>query len=240
MGTKEEKLFSAGIQSGSLIISSIFESCLKCPIDPQDLILGDRMFILLQIRSVSYGRTYEYPFKCEECQKKSYGALDLDSIPLRHPANDVQSSSFTIKLPILGNSLTLRLLTGRDEEKIQRYVKQITARTRGKGASVEYIYRLARRVEAIDGSEVGIREAMEFVESLKGQDSLHLRDELVNHDVGPELEVSPDCQHCGFPNGPFAMPFEAEFFRPRRRSARPDEHLRTAEAVDAFKGRPVA
>lgn len=234
MGTKEEKLFSAGPQSGTKVIEKIFDSCVVCPIDHKDLVLGDRMYLLLQIRSVSYGRTYEYPFKCDDCKKKSYGYIDLDNISVRHPKEgDADPSRFSVKLPILGNELGLRLLTGRDEDKIQRYVQQINARTRGQSNTVEYIYRLARRIDSIDGKEIGIREAMEFVEGLKGEDSLHLRDEIADHDIGPELEVEPDCQHCGFPNGPLPLPFEAEFFRPRRRRSRSDEHLRTAEAVDA-------
>lgn len=239
MGTKEEKLFSAGAQTGIQVISKIFDSCVSCPVDHQELVLGDRMFLLLQIRAVSYGREYEYPFKCDECTKKSYGLIDLDNMPLRHPKDDNKEdpSKFVVKLPVLGNELGLRLLIGRDEESIQRYVQQMTARTRGRGSDVEYIYRLARRIDTIDGQQVGIREAMEFVETIKGEDSLHLRDEISDHDVGPELEVEPTCSHCGFPNGPFAMPFDSEFFRPRRRRSRPDEHLRAAEAVDAAQGR---
>lgn len=234
MGTREEKLFSAGAESGSRIVSKIFDSCVTCPINHLDLVLGDRLFLLLQVRSISYGRNYEYPFKCDECGRKSYGNVDLDSIPIRHPSpEDADPSKFNVKLPILGNELRLRLLTGRDEEKISRYAQQINAKTRGRDSNVGYIYRLARRVEQIDEEDVGIREAMEFVEKLKGEDSLQLRDEIIAHDVGPEIDVEPMCQHCGFPNGPFVLPFESEFFRPRRSRAKSDEHLRTAEVVDA-------
>jgi len=85
----------------------------------------------------------------------------------------------------------------------------------------------------IDETEVGIREAMEFVETIKGEDSLHLRDEIVGNDVGPDLWLEPECEYCGYPNGPFIMPFTTEFFRPRRRRARAYDHLRAAEALDS-------
>lgn len=234
LGTKDEKLFSAGPDSGAEVINKIYDSCVSCPIDHRDLVLGDRLFILFQLRSISYGSRYDYPFRCEECGTKSWGSIDLDKVPLIEPSGELEDlSKFSVHLPILGKDLVLRLLTGRDEEKIRRYSQQINARTKGQSANVEYIYRLARRVESLDGEPVGIREAMEFVETLKGEDSLALRDAIIDHDVGPSMEVEPNCQSCGFPNGPFVLPIGPEFFRPRRRRTRSDEHLRAAEAVDA-------
>jgi len=235
LGTKEEKLFASGAETSLKVLDAIFDSCVTCPIDHRDLVLGDRMHLLVQLRCISYGSSYEYPFRCSECGKRSWGSTDLNNLHVRTPqGEDDDPSRFAVKLPVLGTELQLRLLTGRDEEKIQRYIQQLNAKTRGKSSEVEFIYRLARRIESIDGNEaVGIREAMEFVEGIKGLDSLHLRDEIQEHDVGPELEVEDACNYCGFLNGPMPMPIDTEFFRPRRRSARTYDHLGAAEALDA-------
>lgn len=240
LGTREEKLFSAGSNSGSLIVNKIFEACVTCPIDHQKLILGDRLFILLQLRSITYGRQYDYSYQCDNCKKKAYGFLDLDSLPVRTPKEEIEDASkFTVKLPLLGHTLTLRLLTGEDEDKITRYVNQITAKSRGQAADIEYIYRLARRFDQVDGEAIGIREAMDLVERLKGQDSLALRDAIIENDIGPDIEVTPTCQNCGFESEAFTMPLDSEFFRPRRRSAKPGEYLAAAERIDAPQARNV-
>ena len=216
MGTREEKLFSTGA-SGGAVINRLFDSCVTVSIPHLDLVLGDRLFLLLQIRAISYGDEYTFPFRCSECRTKSWGSISIPKIPIRIP-KEGSTSVFSVQLPILGNTLEMRLLTGKDEESIENYSKQFKRRRKNVG-DVEYIYRLARRFESIDGNTIGIKEAMQFVEKLKGKDSLYLRDEIDDHDVGPELDVEPECGECGYANGPFSMPFESEFFRPRRRSS---------------------
>lgn len=231
MGTREEKLYASSQSGGIRIIDKIFDSCVTCPISHNELVLGDRLYLLLQLRSVSYGDEYEFPFRCRECNAKCYEIIKLSEIPIR-AADNGQQPTFQVKLPILGVELELRLLTGIDEDKVRRYVGQLNARTRGKSDPIEYIYRLARRIVSIDNQSVGIKEAMELVESIKGKDSLALRDEIDDHDVGPELEVEPMCTSCGFVNGPLVMPFDSEFFRPRRRRTKTTDHLAAAEALD--------
>ena len=235
LGTREEKLFSAGSSSASLILNKIFESCVVCPIDHLKLILGDRLYLLLQLRSITYGRQYDYSYQCDNCKKKSYDLVDLDSLQIKAPKDVEDPSKFDIKLPILGNTVSMRLLTGEDEEKVQRYVSQVAAKSRGQSTDTEYIYRLARRIDAIDGGAVGIREAMEFVEKLKGADSLAIRDAIVDNDIGPDIEVSPTCKNCGFENDPFVLPLDVEFFRPRKRGTKSRDYLATAEHIDAAK-----
>lgn len=240
LGTREEKLFSAGSNSGSLIINKIFDACVTSPVNHQKLILGDRLFVLLQLRSITYGRQYDYSFQCDNCKKKSYAHLDLDNLPVRLPDDVDDPTKFDVKLPLLGNTVTLRLLTGEDEEKITRYVNQIAAKSRGQAADTEYIYRLARRFEAVDGEAVGIREAMELVEKLKGQDSLAIRDAIDDHDIGPDISVTPTCQNCGYESEAFTMPMDSEFFRPRKRSPKPGDYLAAAERLDAPQSGSVA
>jgi hypothetical protein len=235
LGTREEKLFSAGVSSGNLILNKIFESCVTCPIDHLKLVLGDRLFILLQLRSITYGRQYDYSYQCDSCRKKAFGVADLDSLVIKEPKDVEDPSKFEVKLPLLKNELVLRLLTGEDEEKIQRYVTQVTAKSRGQASDTEYIYRLARRIDTINGETVGIREAMEFVENLKGADSLAIRDAMVDNDIGPDIDVTPACNHCGFEDDSFTLPLEVEFFRPRKRGTKPGEYLAAAERIDAAK-----
>jgi len=232
MGTKEEKLFASGKSAGSEVINKIFDSCVTSPISHKDLVLGDRLFLLLQIRAISYGDKYSFPFRCTECGSKSWATLDIPEIPIRY-ADDNAGSTFTVELPILKHKLELRLLTGIDEDKVKKYSNQLNKKTKGNADDSTMIYRLARRIEAIDDEPCGIREAMELVEKLKGMDSNYLKDEIEAHDIGPEILVEPDCNSCGYENGPFIMPFDSEFFRPRRHRTGAKDHIRTAEAIDA-------
>jgi len=229
MGTREEKLFASGT-SGSLVIDKVFSSCVDCPIPPLDLVLGDRLFLLLQIRSISYGDEYSFPFRCSECNEKAWGSVSISKLPIRY-AKEGSSSTFSMLLPILGNEIEVRFLTGKDEIAVQRYVKQIASK-RGKAGEAEYVYRFARRIESIDGQSVGIREAMELFESLKGEDSIYFRDEISEYEVGPELEIEVPCNYCNYLNGPMFMPMDTEFFRPRKRNISSGNYIATAAALE--------
>ncbi len=238
MGTREEKLFSSGEASGSSILDKLFSTCVKSPIPSLDLVLGDRLFLLLKIREVSYGDDYLYTFYCDECRSRSAATVNLSSLRILHPMVG-SDGTFEVRLPLTGVQVKLRLLTGQDEEKVKQYARQLRTKQTVNVEGVEYVYRLARRIVSIDGKEdISIREAMEFVESLKGMDSVAVKDALDENEVGPDLEVSPIC-HCGYAVEPMTLPMTKEFFRPRRRSASTGDYLSAAEALDPPSARDV-
>lgn len=231
MGTREEKLFAGG-QKGSAVINRIYDLCLHLPnnFDHRDLVVGDRLFILLQLRAITYGSEYSYSFKCHECRKKSTGILNLNNLPLLTPPEGF-TGFIPVTFPLARKTAELRLLTGKDEDKVDQYSAQLQKHgADSEGAS--YVYRLARRIEKIDDQPVGIKEAMEFVDSLKGLDSLAISEALDQYDVGPVLEVNPDCTSCQYPNGPMTLPLDQEFFRPRRRRPGHTDPIETAVVLD--------
>ena len=234
MGTREEKLFASG-KSGDLVLDKIFDQCIGIPIPHRKLVLGDRLYLLLRLRTVSYGDEYSFPFRCSECEKKSYASIHLSCIQVKSPKEGADPT-FSVELPILGNTLELRLLTGEDNDKAKRYVQQLTRATKKGEADVgglEYVYRAARRIVSIDGEPCGIKEAMELVEKLKGMDSIAVRDAIDENEVGPILEVEPECNHCRYVNGPLTIPMDREFFRPKRNRPNVVDHIAAAEALDA-------
>lgn len=222
MGTREEKLFATTSSiDGNVVIDKIYANCIHLPkeITHQELVLGDRLFLLLQLRSISYGNLYSFAFKCESCNERTNHDLDIDKLELKE-AQPGSTGRFTvIDLPICKESVTLQLLTGVDEDKIRAYGKQVEQKTHGDSGQAEFIYRLARRIVEIGGIKAGIRECIDFAEKLRGLDSLKIRDAIDDNEVGPITKVEVDCKRCGWSNS-VTMPLESEFFRPKRR--RPD------------------
>lgn len=218
MGPKQEKLFSAGNRSAAAIIDRIFEDCVKLPMDHKDLVVGDRLHILWQLRAISYGDLYSYSFKCHagDCGKKNTVDASISALPIKYAKPD-SSGVFTVTLPILKKTVEFRLLTGKDEEKVEAYNRQVMAKNGGKETGDEYIYRLARRIETIDGEKAAIKPAMELVEALAGDDNTAFKEALEDSEIGPEIFVTPECTACGFVQDPFVLPMSSEFFRPRRR-----------------------
>ncbi len=233
MGTKQEKMFAAGKQ-GSVVISRIFDDCLSCPIPHQDLILGDRIWVLINIRAVSRGSVYDFPFKCDACGKRDETSIDLLKLEIKHPPEDLTPADlpFKVTLPIQKVELGIRLLTGKDDDAVERYGQQVAKTNAAAAEEAKYVYRLARRIATVDGEKMGIQELMPFVEKIRGLDSQALQEGFDDFEVGPTLEIEPTCNHCGFRNDEVLMPIRGSFFRPKRRGASDGDYIRAAVVFD--------
>lgn len=238
LGTREEKLLASAKQ-GMAVLDRIFDNCVSCPIPHKNLLVGDRLYLLLQLRSISYGKDYYFNYRCPGCRQRTEGKVDLDALEIRTVSPDVAPGSeptFDVTLPLRGDTLTIRLMTGADEDKVTQYIRQLSKKAPGLDASAqEHVYRLARRVVQLNGDPLGIREALEYVEGIKGKDSLEISYAADEHDVGPVTEVEPTCQLCGYDAPPFPMPLSGEFFRPARRSSRDTNYSRAAEIANALE-----
>ena len=233
MGTKQEKLFAAGRQ-GSVVLDKIFDDCLSVPIPHKKLILGDRIWALLNIRSVSRSNMYPVGYKCEDCRKQGSVEIDLLKLPIRTLPEDftIEDYPFTCKLPLQEKEIGIRLLTGEDEDSIERYGKQVGKHNPQAEEPAKYVYRLARKIATIDGEKAGIQDSMRLVESLVGADSQAVQDSLDEYAVGPDLNIEITCQHCGYENDEEVIPIKGAFFRPKRRRAADGDYIRTAVVLD--------
>jgi hypothetical protein len=241
MGTREEKIFASGSSPNTRqsIIDQVFDTCVKAPIPHKQLAEGDRLYILFRLRAISGGTegdTYVFSFLCDHCGKTKKAAVKISELPVLEAVSDEEDGpheQFSCHLPILGIDLILRHLTGVDSDKIRRYAQGIEARSGDKQAeAAEYVYRNALKIVTVNGEEVGIREAMELVEKLRGDDSVAFKDALDANEIGIDLWIEPECSGCGFINPPSPLPVTSEFFRSRRRRSLDIDHIRAAEMAD--------
>jgi len=227
MGTLEEKYFSAENLRHYEKINRLIQGCVDLPMvrdektgkevkfDPMNLTIQDRFFLMWEIRILSWGPEYTFPFRCEDCNGKSVTKISMRDIPVNY-MDPGKEYPFSTDLPN-GDVVTWRLLTGKDEvailqqgERLQRKVKDLKSL-----GDPEYIHRLALRIVTVNGEEKGLIQRMSYVEGLRGMDSLTYRDAVSQVKVGPELEGEWECSLCNYLNGPMALPISSDFFRRR-------------------------
>lgn len=80
-------------------VNEIIDKCVKEDIDVDDLTLGDRIFILLRIRTLSYGSTYEVKFKCPACEAEMPLTIDLARFNPTYVNEDI-TEPFELVLPV--------------------------------------------------------------------------------------------------------------------------------------------
>jgi hypothetical protein len=234
-GSEEERLLVSPNIDFNETLDRLIKRLTNCPIPPSELLLVDRHHIFLYMRCLSYGGEYSISFKCESCGNKVSHDMDLEKdldvryaddpdllVSLNMKKGERLSEPFRFTLPIQKKVIGWRMLRGKDEDSVKKYVRRIASKAKLKKEDDErpdYIYRSALRVVEFDGHEVSeLTEAMDIIKSLRGKDSLAFRQEIEAVDFGIDTELVVSCRSCGYPNE-LMMPLDKTFFRPRTRVA---------------------
>lgn len=217
--TLEEQIFSGSGNTPQSKMDMILERCVDSgTLTPKEMLLGDRLFCLMHIRSLSYGDRYNFEFQCGKCGAQSRRELDLlKDIPLVE-ADEKFSEPYEITLPISGTRVGLRYFRGSDEAKISAYSDRESKKGNALAAlgDVAYVYRLARHVALIDGKPPEFEaDALRLVERLEGPDSRIFREAVDTHVIGFTMSTSIRCSSCGFEHDDVGVPMTGEFFRPK-------------------------
>ena len=219
MTTKEEKLLLSARADRRELLHTVVKRCLKTDTVPlEDMLVADHMYLLLELRSMTYGADYRFSLVCSRCQDTSMYSVTLPEGLNMRVLTLEDAEPFYVELPLSKKKLGLRLLRVKDEQEVQRAIRQKSAFSINKGkvdatGDAGYIYRLAKHIISIDDEEVEMPAAVRFVESMVGGDSLAMRRKIEECDCGVHLVIETECQSCGSAIEQL-MPFTIEFFRP--------------------------
>lgn len=183
------------------------------PVDWSQVLQGDRFYVLLQIRILSYGPEYAFSVGCENrsCRSRIEWELDLNDLPIRSLSEESLSAfqagnRFHALLPDSEAEVTFRLLTGADEKRMAALRKNASERP--------ITTLLGFRLQSIEGVEP--RDKARFIEDLSMADVRFLLEEFDRVDCGVETEIEVECAEC-FGVTRVELPFEQGFFFPKTR-----------------------
>lgn len=228
MKTIDEKLF-AGINKRADfedVIDQLITRCTSIPkeLPPRELYLGDRLYLMMAIRMVSYGIQYAFQANCPSCNARQQYDVNLDSdLEVKYLDEAVWSDPFEVTLPHSGDKVHLRLFRGEDERKILQYTdKQL----KGKAAIGDpaYVFRLALHITQVVSNEADrtllpdpkgiINKAIRYVENLDAPDSSAIREAIDEATPGMLMALNLSCRSCGN-SFDLTLPMSGDFFRSR-------------------------
>ncbi|TKK84696.1 hypothetical protein FDA94_29215 [Herbidospora galbida] len=157
------------------------------------LTIGDRDCLVLEIRRMTYGDTIEYErWVCPECQGEFELSVSLDDIPV---VTSDEPGKNTLTVPLRkGRTATVRMATGADQDAIS----QTKAKT-GAEIDTELLMRTVMSVTDVNGNEhstVGNRQAVR--EQMSMADRASILKAIRKQRPGPRLdEVKVTCPDCG-------------------------------------------
>ncbi len=183
-------------------------------LDWAEVLEGDRLYALLQIRVATHGPSYAFDVPCPtpSCDPIAW-ELDLNDLPVQPLSDDsrarfVAGNRFETRLPHAQRAAWFKLLTGKDERARARLVRQLG----DLGAAIR------ARVVEVEGVEPN--RLSDFVDDLSFADADHLLDVFDQVDCGVETTIDVRCPDCAA-TVEVELPFDRGFFLPgERRKAR--------------------
>jgi hypothetical protein len=163
-------------------------------LDWSKALIADRMFATLQIRSLTYGDDYEFPYQCTEdrCRERFDWSVNLSTLPVR-PVPEESLDAFKsgnrleITLPQdVSRRVWFRLLTGADEARMQHEARMRPAE------KVQIV--LSHRILEIEG--VPGADRVRFIQDMELADIDELIRRCDDADGGVETDIQIECPHC--------------------------------------------
>lgn len=218
-------------EGGSVLdrVEGILRACSKLPENYplSELLSTDRMYILLSIRTMTFGPVYTFDWRCKHCgsaEKHTVNiADDLDTksggVLVKETDERVLSEPFTAgPLPDLGKEVSLRFMRGRDEKSVIRHAKKVKMQGMDSQDPSE-LHRVTLQLVGVDGEDLPKhRQVQAVVDQLSARDVLALEHAINAAEPGVDLRVYPTCSNCNA-DSEIEMPFDMEFFRPSAVSA---------------------
>jgi len=205
MTAKEEDILTnqSYIQKGTVLNKLLDSVILTEGVKQQDLILGDKNAVLVATRILGYGAEYEFTFRGE---KKIIDLSTLENKKFDESLMTQGKNEFEFTLPHTKTPITYKILTGVDENKIDRELEGL--KKINKNASPELSTRLKYIITSVNG-ESGSKEVREFVDNfLLAIDSKELRKHL--RDTQPDV----DLRYIDEDGKEVAIPIGISFFWP--------------------------
>lgn len=221
MKSKQQALLEQ--QGGGLIgkLDALVSTCVKLPegMEHKDMLLTDRFATLLALRTVTYGPVYSFRWQCIYCNTWGHETINIvNDLEERAAAEDL-TEPFDVQLTNPECTLQLRFLRGTDEKDVAKYAKRMKMNNSQDPTDPSRLYRTALQLEAKDGEPFrNILDKQRFVEDLDADQLIILEDAITAVEPAIDTRLYLECANCEAINEK-GMPFEAEFFRPKRRNS---------------------
>ena len=198
MTTKEEKMIYTARDASFL--DNIVKSCIVEPADiNMDLLLpADTTYLLYMIREMTFGPDYKQSMICPYCNHKQEVDIDITEMTFYMLDIEALKEKCTIKLPMCGDTLKIKLLTNGDLKEINKTIKQLTKANKLQDPEgYEYTYRFAKLIETINGEEKDIKEIITYLDNLILRDFDEIKKTLADIRIGLDTTNSRVCKKCG-------------------------------------------
>ena len=174
MTAKEEDILTNQnyIKQG-VVVDKLLKSLIVSKVNYDDMIVGDKNAVLVAARILGYGKDYDF---IKDGETVSVDLTELETRYLDESTMIDGQNEFSYTLPHTNTAITYKILTNRDEKKIDAEVKGL--KKINKTASPELSTRLKHMITSVNG-ETENKTIRDFVDNyMLARDSRAFREHL--------------------------------------------------------------
>ena len=185
MTAKEEDILTNQnyIKNGTVIDKLLKSLIMDKSVNYDDLIVGDKNAVLIAARILGYGKDYDFQYKGEDV---TINLTELETQYLDESTMVEGKNEFAYTLPHTNTAITYKLLTNRDEKKIEAEIKGL--KKLNKQASPDLSTRLKFMLTSVNG-EIENKTIREFVDKyMLARDSRAFREHI--RSTQPDIQMT--------------------------------------------------
>jgi len=222
MTAKEEDILTSEslLRKGVAIDRMLQNLILDKNVDVNDLFVGDKNALLVAARITGYGEEYDTSVACPACFKTQEYTFDLgacepkpllksEALRSLEGVSYNKDGTYSLKLPRSATSVSVRLLTGKDEKSLEQ----------GKASKKKHKLPDTNLTDLLKAIIVSVNDSTSredvngFVDSMPALDSRYIR--KIYPLLTPNVDMSQEftCSSCGHEQA-LEVPVTANFFWP--------------------------
>ncbi len=226
MTAKEEDILaSASLIKSGVVFDRLLQSIMVDPINPNDLLIGDKNAILVASRITGYGTEYDTDVTCPSCSKRSKFTFDLSETRIDMPpsermphnklmdlpeAEETENGTYVIILTDLeGAKVEIRPLNGHDEKRLSSVT---SAKIRNNLAESVVTDTLKTYIVSVNGNN-SPNYIHQFVDTLPASQARKIRIMYRQYMPKASVEGLYSCASCGH-RQELEVPINSNFFWP--------------------------
>jgi hypothetical protein len=212
MTAKEEDILTnANYLKNGTVIDKLLQALIVTPIDYNELLVGDKNAVLVAARVLGYGK--DYSFKYNSNGQEVEAVVDLSKLEDKVVDEKLfkrGSNEFPFTLPHSGNSITFKLLTHGDEQKIEAEIKGL--KKINPNVTTDVTTRLKHIITSVEGKR-DQKDIRDFVDNyLIAKDARALREYYSK--VSPDINIVYKPEDEDYTGEGINVPISLNFFWP--------------------------
>lgn len=191
-------LFSADlIRSGKVLDVLLDQAVLDKDLRPDDMVSGDRNYLLIEIRKTGFGNEYKPgDVMCSACGQDYDPVVDLNKLkPRVLETMPDENGWYAVELPVTKMNIKFRLLRGTDEKRLSKLIENGQKKPGGFKVSKLITERYLLQIMEVNGNK-DKTYISRFISAMPTKDSLFFREYNKQIEPGIDLDYEFECPYC--------------------------------------------